>query len=126
MAEISQGCETEGPSPRERDAIRAIAEPFHGYSDDNLCSYASSFLQMAGLRDDPELSTIFKNGAYLAQQPGRFEVEDLQLTPDESAALKKEREKKWNISPTLFSLVVVCAMSAVVQGMDETAVNGGK
>lgn len=124
MAEIMHNDETRGPSTEEQDAIRAIAEPFHGYTEEGLRAFAGNFLRTAGLGD--ELLGTFEKGALLAQQPGLFQVQDLQLGKDEMRALIAEKEHKWRISRTLFSLVVVCSMSAAVQGMDETAVNGGK
>lgn len=124
MAGISLEDELQGPSSQEQDFIRAIAEPFHDYTDEKLRAFARNFLEMAHLGD--ELLTTFENGAYLAQQPGRFQLQDFQLTADESIALTKEKESKWNISRTLIFLVVVCSMSAAVQGMDETAVNSGE
>jgi hypothetical protein len=126
MSGISNTYEEDVPTPAEQDAIRSIAKPFHAKSDDELRGLAGEFLRNAEL--DESLLVIFEKGAMLAQQPTRYEQrgDGLDLTETEARTLRDEKENKWNISGTLLSLVIVCSMSAAVQGMDETAVNGGE
>lgn len=123
MSGISNIHEDEVPTLAEQDAIRSIAKLFHGKSDDEFRGLAGEFLRNTGL--DESLLAIFEKGAMLAQQPDR-RGNGLDLTQTEAKTLRDEKEKKWNISGTLLSLVIVCSMSAAVQGMDETAVNGGE
>ncbi|KAH0608350.1 uncharacterized protein H6S33_001484 [Morchella sextelata] len=126
MSGISNTYEEDVPTPAEQDAIRSIAKPFHAKSDDELRGLAGEFLRNAEL--DESLLVIFEKGAMLAQQPTRYEQrgDGLDLTETEARTLRDEKENKWNISGTLLSLVIVCSMSAAVQGMDETAVNGAQ
>lgn len=49
------------------------------------------------------------------------------LLPDELDAINKETTHKWASQPkTLIYMTVMCAMCAVVQGMDETVINGAQ
>lgn len=48
------------------------------------------------------------------------------LTEEESGVLVDEVERKWRHPTMLYFLVTVCSLCAVVQGMDETVVNGAQ
>jgi MFS family permease len=69
----------------------------------------------------------FRRGALLARvinTQGGFEQID--LPEDEKECLRREETNRWSQPFQLYFLVVLCAGSAIVQGMDQTAVNGAQ
>lgn len=70
----------------------------------------------------------FRKGALVAQvnnQPGGFEKLDI-LTEDDKIILRKEETSRWHQPFALYFLCTLCAGSAIVQGMDQTTVNGAQ
>ncbi|KAL1901397.1 hypothetical protein Sste5346_001802 [Sporothrix stenoceras] len=49
-----------------------------------------------------------------------------QLTDSERNALAREETHKWSNPKHLYAVIVICSLSAAVQGMDETVVNGAQ
>ncbi|ERS96355.1 hypothetical protein HMPREF1624_07265 [Sporothrix schenckii ATCC 58251] len=49
-----------------------------------------------------------------------------QLTNSEREALAREETHKWSNPKQLYSVIIICSLSAAVQGMDETVVNGAQ
>ncbi|CAM1500465.1 Fc.00g096270.m01.CDS01 [Cosmosporella sp. VM-42] len=87
------------------------------------CRY---FVSEKGLSD--EHREDFRKGAMLAQvnnPKGAFENIDL-LTEDDKAVLRKKESHRWHQPFMLYFLCTLCAGSAIVQGMDQTAVNGAQ
>jgi hypothetical protein len=58
-------------------------------------------------------------------QAGAFEQIDM-LTEEEKAILRKEETHRWHQPFALYFLCTLCAGSAIVQGMDQTTVNGAQ
>lgn len=78
-----------------------------------------------GLQDYRE---SFRKGALIArvgQRDDGFEHVS-QLSEDEKNLLRYEITHRWSQPFMLYFLVVLCAGSAIVQGMDQTAVNGAQ
>ncbi|KAI6778711.1 Arabinose-proton symporter-like protein [Emericellopsis cladophorae] len=70
----------------------------------------------------------FRRGALLAQvnhTPGAYENIDV-IREEEKAVLRREETHKWDQPFALYFLCTLCAGSAIVQGMDQTAVNGAQ
>lgn len=66
---------------------------------------------------------VFK-GALLAQTKDFESIMDHGLTEEELAGLRDERDHRWSQSRTLYATAFLVSMAAVVQGMDETVING--
>lgn len=49
-----------------------------------------------------------------------------QLTEREREVLAREETHKWSNPKQLYSVIIICSLSAAVQGMDETVVNGAQ
>lgn len=94
-------------------------DPFEGLSKLEVASNAYKFATENDLKD---YADIFFRAGILA-----FDGDIYPLTSDEQRAVKNEREHKWTSQPfPLYYMAVMCAMCAVVQGMDETVINGAQ
>lgn len=67
----------------------------------------------------------FRKGALVAQNSSRFEAME-ELTDEDKHVLRRETTHRWRVPFMMYFLAVLCAGSAVVQGMDQTAVNGAQ
>lgn len=92
--------------------------PFEGLSKEQVTRNASQFAIDHGLGDDAD---IFARGAAIA-----YDGSVDHLTPEEQDAILKESTHKWQQPKTLYYMSIMCAMCAVVQGMDETVSNGAQ
>ena len=113
---------------RERRASTAalLRNPLAGMTREEVLADVDAFVSEKGLGD--EHREDFRKGALLAQmnnQKGAFEHIDM-LTEDEKAILRKEESHRWHQPFMLYFLCTLCAGSAIVQGMDQTAVNGAQ
>ena len=66
---------------------------------------------------------LFANAAALARAPSAFNSMPF-LSEEEKQGLYLEATKKWHIPRKLFACIALGSMAAVIQGMDETVVNG--
>jgi hypothetical protein len=75
-----------------------------------------------------EYQDAFRKGALIARVQQRSDgFEHLsQLSEDEKGLLRHEMTHRWSQPFMLYFLVILCAGSAIVQGMDQTAVNGAQ
>ncbi|CAK9437765.1 uncharacterized protein LODBEIA_P21430 [Lodderomyces beijingensis] len=69
---------------------------------------------------DPEL---FSKAAALARAPGAFNSMPF-LTEEEKMGLYQEATKKFHVPKKLVAVVALGSMAAIVQGMDESVING--
>ncbi|KAH7234106.1 hypothetical protein B0J15DRAFT_571730 [Fusarium solani] len=123
----SNGTHDEKVATGERRASTAalLRNPLVGLSRDQVLADVDAFVEEKGLqehRDD------FRKGALVAQvnnQAGAFEQIDM-LTEEEKAILRKEETHRWHQPFALYFLCTLCAGSAIVQGMDQTTVNGAQ
>ncbi|KAK6215303.1 hypothetical protein QIS74_08322 [Colletotrichum tabaci] len=102
-----------------------LRNPLVGLTPDELMAEADSFTELKGLREHQE---IFRKGAMVAQvinKPDGFESITA-LDDEEKAVLRKEVTHRWSQPKSLYFLCALCAGSAIVQGMDQTAVNGAQ
>ncbi|VVT44594.1 uncharacterized protein SAPINGB_P000468 [Magnusiomyces paraingens] len=93
--------------------------PFEGLTKDQVAQSAFDFAIEHGLEEEAD---VFARGAMLA-----YDGSTDQLEEDELMAYDKEVNHKWAGQPlTLYYMAIMCAMCAVVQGMDETVINGAQ
>ncbi|KAL2817522.1 hypothetical protein BDW59DRAFT_132559 [Aspergillus cavernicola] len=107
---------------QDRNKLSALFEnPLAGVPREQLLDDVDRFCrQYSGLEEHKEL---FRKGALLSQNPAVVETLP-ELTEDEREAIRRETTHKWSQPWQLYFLVVMTAMAAAVQGMDETANNG--
>ncbi|KAH7015656.1 hypothetical protein EDB80DRAFT_708429 [Ilyonectria destructans] len=111
------------------------AHPLAGYTHQQLAHMGEKYArEHQGLTDDGEIRA-FRLGAIVA---GDMDVDDNieslrekylsveGLTEEERTTLVDEVEHKWRNPKMLYFLVTICSLCAVVQGMDETVVNGAQ
>ncbi|KAI9150292.1 putative metabolite transport protein YwtG [Paramyrothecium foliicola] len=102
-----------------------FSNPLQGMSDEAVIADVDQFVEERGLsehRDD------FRKGALLARvqhTPDGFEQIN-SLTEEEKGFLRREVTHRWHQPFMLYFLCTLCAGSAIVQGMDQTAVNGAQ
>jgi sugar porter (SP) family MFS transporter len=102
-----------------------LRNPLAGMTRAELLADVDAFVDQRGLQEHRE---DFRKGALVAQvnnTPGAYERIDI-LTEDEKAILRKEETHRWHQPFALYFLCTLCAGSAIVQGMDQTAVNGAQ
>lgn len=92
--------------------------PFEGLSKEQVIQNAIRFANAHGMSEDAD---YFARGAAHS-----YDGSTSQLTEAEAEAIAMETTNKWKQPKTLYYMSVMCAMCAVVQGMDETVVNGAQ
>lgn len=109
--------------PAHNTDTTLLQNPLAGMTKEDIALDVDRFVDEKGLS---EYRDVFHKGAMLArynQDPYGFERVD-GLSEGELMTLREEVEHKWRQPFQLYFLVVLCAGSAIVQGMDQTAVNG--
>lgn len=113
-------------APPESASLAAkLQNPLVGLSHEEVLQGADEFVDSKGLSEHRE---AFRKGALLAQAtniPNGFE-DVAMLNEEEKTVLRKEVTHRWHQPFMLYFLCGLCAGSAVVQGMDQTAVNGAQ
>lgn len=112
-------------STRQPSVAALLRNPLSGMSDEEVIRDADAFVESKGLQ---EYRGSFHKGALLArvqQREDGFEYVN-SLTEEEKDILRYEKNHRWSQPFRLYFLVVLCAGSAIVQGMDQTAVNGAQ
>jgi len=102
-----------------------LTNPFEGFSEEEVLRDVDTFVDEKGLGEYRE---EFHKGALLArvfQQPTGFETVKA-ISEEERDTLRMEVTNRWRQPFQLYFLAVLCAGSAIVQGMDQTAVNGAQ
>ncbi|KAF8915551.1 hypothetical protein CPB85DRAFT_1374998 [Mucidula mucida] len=97
-----------------------IQNPLHGIPQDVLMSQVEQFTKEKGFEEHVD---IFKKGAIIAQNPSKFEELPL-LEEEDRQILRNEITHKWRQPRDLYLTVVICSLSAAVQGWDQTGSNG--
>ncbi|KAL0934715.1 MFS myo-inositol transporter [Colletotrichum truncatum] len=118
----SDGPFDKGARPSNAALLR---NPLTGFTHDELIKDVDSFTEKYGLTEHRE---DFRKGAMIAQvsnRPDGFETVT-SLTDEEKEVLRKEITHRWHQPFMLYFLCALCAGSAIVQGMDQTAVNGAQ
>ncbi|KAK5088973.1 hypothetical protein LTR05_003197 [Lithohypha guttulata] len=112
-------------SSRQPSVAALLRNPLAGMSETEVLKDVDTFIDSRGLQDQRD---TFHKGALLArvqQREDGFEYVDT-ISEDEKEILRRERTHRWSQPFKLYFLVVLCAGSAIVQGMDQTAVNGAQ
>ncbi|GAA5960456.1 hypothetical protein JCM21900_003602 [Sporobolomyces salmonicolor] len=129
--------ESEMPAPRNRDSTSLtqvnssfdndrkqqnakLANPLYDMTEEELYRDVESFVERTGLRD---IQDLLRKAALVAQDRNNFERLP-QLDEEEKQYLREETTHKWRQTKMLYYQVFMCSMAAVVQGMDETVING--
>lgn len=122
---------TENAGPRRTSTVRQASvaarlhNPLAGLSEQAVLDDVDAWVVEKGLSEHQD---AFRKGALIArvgQREDGFEQVS-QLSEDEKAILRHEITHRWSHPFMLYFLVVLCAGSAIVQGMDQTAVNGAQ
>lgn len=112
--------------PTRRASVAAkLRNPLIGMTDDEVLKDVDAFVDARGLSDKRD---AFHKGALMARvqnRPQGYERISI-LSEEEKGWLRHEDQHRWSQPFMLYFLVVLCAGSAIVQGMDQTAVNGAQ
>lgn len=102
-----------------------INNPLAGMSRDEVLADVTKFVEEKGLTEHLE---SFRKGALVAQVTNQdYAFEQIQdLSPDEKNLLRREITHRWSQPFMLYFLCTLCAGSAIVQGMDQSAVNAAQ
>lgn len=109
----------------EASLAAKLQNPLLGLTHDEVIADVDAFVDSKGLMEDRE---VFRKGALVAQAiniPNGFETIDI-LSEEDKAILRREETHRWHQPFALYFLCALCAGSAIVQGMDQTAVNGAQ
>lgn len=105
---------------------KTFDNPLHGKSKTELRKDGRAFATLCGSEEDAE---TFARAAVLASERNGDKVLDRgELSMEEQKFLVREDSKwgKYRLPRMLWFLAIVNAFSAVVQGMDETVINGAQ
>lgn len=112
--------------PVRRASVAALMRnPLSGMTEEDVIRDVDAFVEARGLTNERD---AFRKGALLArvsQRPTGFESVS-QLSEEEKGWLRHEIDHRWSQPFMLYFLVILCAGSAIVQGMDQTSVNGAQ
>ncbi|CAG5184730.1 uncharacterized protein ALTATR162_LOCUS11054 [Alternaria atra] len=115
-----------GPRQHRQASVAAkLRNPLAGLTEEQVIADVDAWCVEKGLHEDQE---AFRKGALIArvgQRDDGFEYVN-QLSTEEKDLLRHEINHRWSQPFMLYFLVVLCAGSAIVQGMDQTAVNGAQ
>lgn len=113
--------------PEGVTAAAKLRNPLTGMTEEEVIQDVDAFVDSKGLEKSRD---AFRKGALLARVNQRSpETGFLQisaLSAEEKGWLQDEVNHRWRQPFMLYFLVVLCAGSAIVQGMDQTAVNGAQ
>lgn len=115
---------TDGPV-RQSSVAAKLRNPLTGMTEEQVLADADAFVDARGLSDKRD---AFRKGALIArvsQRENGFEKISI-LSEEEKGWLRDEMTYRWRHPFQLYFLVILCAGSAIVQGMDQTAVNGAQ
>lgn len=110
---------------RSKSISQKLRNPLAGLSEQQVLADVDQWCIDHGLTEHQE---VFRKGALIArvgQRDDGFEYVS-QLSEEEKGWLRHEVSHRWSQPFMLYFLVVLCAGSAIVQGMDQTAVNGAQ
>jgi hypothetical protein len=110
---------------RQASVAAKLRNPLAGMTEQEVIRDVDAWVEEKGLA---EYRDEFRKGALIArvgQRDDGFEYVS-QLNEEEKELLRHEITHRWDHPFMLYFLVVLCAGSAIVQGMDQTAVNGAQ
>ncbi|EGG06494.1 uncharacterized protein MELLADRAFT_86594 [Melampsora larici-populina 98AG31] len=97
-----------------------LENPLAGLSIEELEASAVEFCEKNGLLDQVD---NFKRGAVLAADPKNLDRIS-HITDEERQFIDAETTHKWRQPMIMYYIAVISSMAAIVQGMDESVVNG--
>jgi len=112
-------------APRQKSVAAKLRNPLVGQTEEQILADVETWCTEKGLSADLD---SFRKGALIArvgQRDDGFEYVK-ELSEEEKEWLRHEMSHRWSQPKMLYFLVVLCAGSAIVQGMDQTAVNGAQ
>ena len=122
----SIGAQHDEHGPVRQPSVAALLRnPLAGKSEEEVLADVDAWVEEKGLQDSRE---AFRKGALIArvnQREDGFESMKA-LSEHEKDLLRHEITHRWSQPFMLYFLVILCAGSAIVQGMDQTAVNGAQ
>jgi hypothetical protein len=110
---------------RKASVATKLRNPLAGFSEEQVLADVETWCTEKGLVQDLD---SFRKGALIARMGQRddgYEYVNI-LSEEEKNWLRHETSHRWSQPFMLYFLVVLCAGSAIVQGMDQTAVNGAQ
>ncbi|CAH0058594.1 unnamed protein product [Clonostachys solani] len=126
MAFLSASGEPSPQAPSETAQNASHSNPLSEITPQEVLAEVNRFVEAKGLREHRD---AFRKGALLARVqnvPDGFEDIDL-LSSEEKEYIRYEVSHKWRSSPPLLYLLCgLCAGCAIVQGMDQTVINGAQ
>ncbi|KAL9084699.1 MAG: hypothetical protein Q9165_007947 [Trypethelium subeluteriae] len=148
LHDLHWGYRTSRPSYQNRPFNeRKISRPLDGLTKQQMDEIVDEFMEETQLPGDER--TSIHRGAFIAQDPDHYRLSDddieqgMSVTPDGEALVSQEEKncldleknpisgwgvgicKKLRAYPSIvYRLVVCCSLGAMVQGWDQTAVNG--
>jgi hypothetical protein len=112
-------------TPRQKSVAAKLRNPLAGLSEEQVLADVETWCTEKGLSADLD---SFRKDALIARvgqlDDGYEYVKE--LSEEEKGWLRHETVHRWSQPKMLYFLVVLCAGSAIVQGMDQTAVNGAQ
>ncbi|TFK86319.1 hypothetical protein K466DRAFT_156742 [Polyporus arcularius HHB13444] len=120
VVELRDSASDSSHRTRTGDVNTKLENPLAKLVHTQLLADAANFARSHELG---EYTETIQKGALLAQDPAAFETLPM-LTEEDRRMLRREYTHKWDQPKTLYYLVVVCAIAAAVQGMDEAVING--
>jgi len=113
-------------APQRKASVAAkLRNPLTGFTEEQTLIDVEAWCAEKGLTSDLD---SFRKGALIArvgQREDGFEYVSI-LSEEEKGWLRHEATHRWSQPFMLYFLVILCAGSAIVQGMDQTAVNGAQ
>ncbi|EEH42377.2 uncharacterized protein PADG_07197 [Paracoccidioides brasiliensis Pb18] len=107
-----------------RNLNAKLANPLAGLSHATLMKRGGRYARQHQIGDEEDIRA-FELGAVLAQAPEQFESVQ-GLTEKELQVLRKEFTNRWSQPGLMYLVIILCSLSAAVQGMDESVVNGAQ
>ncbi|OAA67205.1 Sugar/inositol transporter [Niveomyces insectorum RCEF 264] len=123
-----------------------LSNPLVGIPPDDLAAMGERYCRQHIGNDEADVRA-FRLGAVIAADPAMYTGGNAatsdddnnnnrslygggpffeQLTDKERSVLEREETHKWSNPRQLYALIIICSLSAAVQGMDETVVNGAQ
>ncbi|KAH8430901.1 sugar porter family MFS transporter [Aspergillus melleus] len=99
-----------------------LKNPLAGLTQEELFRDVEEFAREKNLE---QIVEDLKKGALVAQDPKVFEQLN-GLEESDKELLRREKTHRWHQPWMMYFMTILCAGSAIVQGMDQTAVNGAQ
>ncbi|RDW86960.1 sugar porter family MFS transporter [Aspergillus mulundensis] len=121
--DVAREWANEKKQPDEEAALKTkLHNPLAVFTREQLLKDVERF---AREKDLEHILPDLRKGALVAQDPRIFE--DLpELTEEDKNILRREKTHRWHQPFMMYFMTILCAGSAIVQGMDQTAVNGAQ